>query len=99
MNRNRIRVSAEDKILYTVNTILLSLFCLLIALPLWYILAASFSSGTAILQNRVFLWPVDYSVNGYKAVFSHKYILTAYRNTLFYTVFGTIINVTMTRLA
>ena len=31
---NQIRTPAEDKILYTVNTILISLFCLIVALPI-----------------------------------------------------------------
>ncbi|MDD6878362.1 MAG: carbohydrate ABC transporter permease [Clostridiaceae bacterium] len=94
--KNRIRTPLEDRVLYAVNTVLLSLFCVIIALPLWYIIVSSFSSGQAILQQRVFLWPVEPTLNGYKAVFSHKYILTSYRNTIFYTVVGTAINIALT---
>ena len=93
---NSIRTPMEDKILYTINTILISVFCLIVALPIWYIIVSSFSSGTAILGNRVFLWPVEPTLNGYKAVFSHKYILTGYRNSLLYTVLGTAINLCVT---
>ena len=93
---NSIRTPMEDKILYTINAILISVFCLIVALPIWYIIVSSFSSGTAILGNRVFLWPVEPTLNGYKAVFSHKYILTGYRNSLLYTVLGTAINLCVT---
>jgi len=93
---NSIRTPVEDKILYTINAILISVFCLIVALPIWYIIVSSFSSGTAILGNRVFLWPVEPTLNGYKAVFSHKYILTGYRNSLLYTVLGTAINLCVT---
>ena len=44
----------------------------------------------------MFLWPVDFSLEGYKTVFAHKLIGAAYRNTLFYTSAGTAINVTIT---
>ncbi len=93
---NQIRTPVEDKVLYTINTLLISIFCLIVALPIWYIIASSFSSGTAILGNRVFLWPVEPTLNGYKAVFSHKYILTGYRNSILYTVLGTAINLAVT---
>ena len=94
--KNQIRTPVEDRVLYTINLILISAFCLVILLPMWYIVVSSFSSGAAILQNRVFLWPVDFTLNGYKTVFSHKYILSGYRNTIVYTVLGTLINVVMT---
>ncbi len=94
--KNQIRTPIEDRVLYTINLILISAFCLVILLPMWYIVVSSFSSGAAILQNRVFLWPVDFTLNGYKTVFSHKYILSGYRNTIVYTVLGTLINVVMT---
>jgi multiple sugar transport system permease protein/putative aldouronate transport system permease protein len=45
------------------------------------------------------LWPVDFSLDGYKAVFSHRRILSSYANTIFYTVVGTVNNVVVTVLA
>ncbi len=86
----------EDKILYAVNYTLISVFCLIVALPIWYIIVSSFSSGRAILQNRVFLWPVEPTLNGYNTVFSHKYILSGYKNSIVYTVLGTLINLVVT---
>ena len=59
-------------------------------------MSSSFSSGAAITAGKVILWPVDFSLEGYKAVFSNKNIGIGYRNTLFYTVVGTCVNVMMT---
>ena len=61
--------------------------------------AASFSSPTAVATSRVVLWPVDFSLEGYRAVFSNPYVLTGYRNTIFYTALGTTINVSITLVA
>ena len=91
-----IRDSKEDKVLYTVVNIVLVFFLLLVAYPLIYVVSSSFSSGTAVSTGQVYLWPVDLSLEGYKTVFAHKLIGSAYRNTIFYTVFGTLINVTVT---
>lgn len=103
MSRNKggrpagaIRDSREDKILYTAVTAVLIVFLLLVAYPLIYVVSSSFSSGTAVSTGQVFLWPVDFSLEGYKTVFAHKLIGAAYRNTLFYTSAGTAINVTIT---
>lgn len=91
-----IQFSMEDKILYSIVTVVLTVFTILVAYPMIYVLSSSFSSGTAISSGQVILWPVDLSLEGYKAVFSHRYIIPAYRNTIFYTVAGTIINLAIT---
>lgn len=91
-----IRDSAEDRVLYTLVTIVLTLFTIIVAYPIIYVLSSSFSSGTAIGTGRVVLWPVDLSLEGYKAVFAHRHIVPAYRNTIFYTVAGTLLNLIVT---
>lgn len=93
---NAIRDSREDTFLYGMVTGVLALFVLLVAYPLMYVLSSSISSGTAVSAGRVILWPVDLSLEGYRTVFAHKLIGTAYRNTIFYTVVGTFINVLVT---
>ncbi|MEG0767175.1 MAG: carbohydrate ABC transporter permease [Clostridia bacterium] len=91
-----IRDSYEDRMLYAMVSFVLILFTLIVAYPMVYVLSSSFSSGTANSTGQVVLWPVDWSIEGYKAVFSHRYIGPAYRNTLFYTVVGTMINLIIT---
>jgi len=48
------------------------------------------------MSNKVFLWPVDFSLAGYKAVLGESRVWTGYANTFFYTVVGTTINLVMT---
>lgn len=87
---------AEDRILYVIVNLVLGLFTLVVLLPLIHILASSFSSGVAVSTGRVLLWPVDFSLIGYQTVFGHRLILSAYLNTIFYTVAGTLINLAVT---
>lgn len=91
----KIKYAASDKIYFGISGILLTLVLLVVSYPLIYVVSASFSSGTAVSSGKVLLWPVDFSVEGYKAVFRNKDIVSAYSNTILYTVLGTFLNVCM----
>jgi multiple sugar transport system permease protein/putative aldouronate transport system permease protein len=95
--RQRTRIG--DRTFYTVNDAILLLALLVVLYPLVYIFSASFSSPDAVLTGRVRLFPVDPSLEGYRAVFRHHLIMTGYANTIFYTVAGTTVNVVMTIMA
>lgn len=99
IKKRKIKDSFGDKIFYSVINIFLFILLLTIGIPLIYVLAASFSSPDAVMSGKVLLWPVNFSLEGYKAVFQHKLILSAYGNSLFYMVVGTCINVALTMLA
>lgn len=74
-------------------------FCLLVVLyPLVYIVSASFSDPLAVTSGRVWLFPVDFTLRGYEVTFQNPQIITGYLNSLFYTVFGTLISVILTVL-
>lgn len=94
-----IHIASGDRIYYLTVNALLGLMTLSVLLPLIFIVAASFSSPDAVSNGRVRLWPVDFTLKGYEAVFANKSIGTAYLNTFFYTVAGTAINVAMTMIA
>ena len=97
-DRNHIKPSVGDKTL-TVSVILITaLFALVVFIPLWNIVVSSFSDVNAVLGGRVSLWPVDFSLDGYKAVLSNKDVGTGYLNTLAYTVIGTIVNISVTMI-
>ncbi len=74
-------------------------FFLTVLYPLVYILSASFSSSDAVISGKVWLWPVDPGLKGYKAVFEYKAIWIGFGNSLLYTVVGTVINVILTIVA
>ncbi len=93
------RTPTEDRILYAVVYAVFLLFTIAVLYPIIFVISASFSSGSALNTGRVILWPVDPGLHGYKAVFSHRSVLVGYRNTIFYTVAGTAVNIFMTLLA
>ncbi|TCC01545.1 carbohydrate ABC transporter permease [Kribbella soli] len=92
----RIREPRSDRMFLICVYLLLSVFFLVVLLPLLYIVASSFSSPAAVSSGRVLFWPVEFSLRGYNAVFDNPQIVQGYLNSLFYTVVGTIVSVTMT---
>ena len=90
------RISKGEKIFYIVNETLLILMVLLIVYPVVYVLAASFSGRDAILHGEVFLFPVDFTAEAYKYLFSDNTIWISYLNAIYYTVVGTAISLVIT---
>ena len=91
-----IRDTLGDKLFYAGCYLITALFMLAVLYPLVYILSASLSSADAITSGRMWLYPVDFSLVGYKYILKYDAIWLGYRNTLFYTFAGTLINVAMT---
>ncbi|RRD94776.1 carbohydrate ABC transporter permease [Clostridiales bacterium COT073_COT-073] len=89
----------DDKLYYVITTIILTVFFLLVLYPCIYVISASFSSGVAVQSGKVVLFPVDFSLEGYKTVFNTYTVWLGFRNSLFYTIVGTAINVSMTLVA
>jgi hypothetical protein len=89
-------MSTGEKIFTIVDYILMIFVLVVIAYPIIYIISASFSSPQAVISGKVVLWPVDVTLRGYKAVFNNPKIMTGFRNSIFYTVVGTFINIVMT---
>jgi putative aldouronate transport system permease protein len=99
MQRAVIRENTSDRLFSLATYLVLALFLVVLLYPLIYIVSASFSSGTAVVSGRVWLWPVDLSLDGYRAVFRDHAVVSGFLNSLFYTVVGTVVNVALTLLA
>ena len=96
MKKTAIRATRGDKWFYAFDYFFMTLFLLIVAYPLVYIISCSFSEPVNVITGRVWLLPKGFSLIGYEAVFKYESILTGYLNSIYYTVLGTFINVVMT---
>ena len=69
---------------------------LIVAYPLYFVVIASFSSSTMVNQGEVVFWIKDFSIYGYQQILADSRIWIGYRNTLFYSIVGTLINLVVT---
>ena len=99
MSSRVIRDPWSDKIMYAVFNFILISFTIIVLYPCIFVVSASFSDPVAVSRGRIILWPVNFSMDGFNMVFSHRMIMTGYRNTIFYTVAGTLINLIITIFA
>ena len=74
------------------------LFFIIVAYPILYVLALSFSSREAVLNNEVYIIPVGFNFDNYKLVLKHEFLPKAFLNSVFYTVFGTLYSMILTIL-
>lgn len=98
-NPNAIRRTRSDLIYDIVVYIFLGLMCLIALYPLYFVLIASISSPEAVNSGKVIFAPIGITLEGYQKLFEDNRIWIGYRNTIFYTVCGTTLNVVMTLLA
>jgi putative aldouronate transport system permease protein len=96
---NKIYETKGDRLFSIINYFLLTVALIIFAYPLIYVVSASFSSGSAVVTNKVWLWPVEFNLEGYKAVFKYRLIVNGFLNSFLYMIVGTILNLVMTILA
>lgn len=95
---NRVRQSKGDTAFDVVITTFLILAVIVVAYPLIYVVSASLSSTDAVMGGRVWLLPVEFSLEAYKTTFKYESIMTGYLNSLLYTASGTVVSLVLTTL-
>ena len=90
------KTAREDRLFFFFNDFFLVFIFLLVMYPLVYIVSSSLSSANAVQAGRVWFFPVDFSLDGYTAVFENKGVFIGFTNSLIYMSFGTIFNVFLT---
>ena len=94
--KSKIQESFGERLYTFVVYALLTVFCLLILIPLLHIISGSFSDPISLLKGEVGLLPKGFTTSMYETVFKDKEIWQGYWNTIVYTVVGTLISVTLT---
>ena len=85
----------ERKYIYLVN-LLMAAAAALMLYPVLYVVSVSVSSPWAVETGQVLFLPRNITFASYEKILSDPDIWTAYGNTLFYTVFGTCVNLFFT---
>ena len=90
-----VRKINTDKIFDWIINILMGVIAIMFLLPLVHVVVCSFSSVNQVIAGNVGLFPVDFTIDGYKEVFAEEKLWRGFGNSLFYTFVGTIIQVTL----
>ncbi|MEG0271101.1 MAG: carbohydrate ABC transporter permease, partial [Clostridia bacterium] len=91
--------SAIDRLFYGLVYTILGFAVICTLYPFIYTLSMSMSSLDAVNRGAVWLWPVEPTFDGYSIVLQNPQLYTAFQNSLFYTLAGTVLNLAVTCLA
>lgn len=78
---------------------LLFMVALVVLYPLYFVVIASISDPASVATGNVLFWPVGITFEGYDTIFKSAMIWIGYRNTILYSVTGTLLSVTITIMA
>lgn len=90
--------SAAQKIFDTVNILIMLFIVCVTVYPILYTLAVSFSDEGAILSGKVTFFPIDATLNAYEKIVVQENFWIGYKNTIVYSVIGTVIGMFMMTL-
>lgn len=88
--------TGTDKFFVIANTMLIGLVVVTMLYPLWLVFISSFSDPDLVARGQVWLYPEGFTFDAYQSVFEDQKLLTGYRNTIFYTLGGTLVNLLLT---
>ncbi len=92
------RESRGDRVFKAFTIFIVLIIAASCLFPFLYIVSVSFSNKTAVLRGEVFLFPVDFDLSAYKAVFNNRALMTSMWFTIGLTILHTIVCVIMTIL-
>ena len=93
---NAFRKTPGERIFDFINGFILVLLCIVTLYPMWYVIVASVSSISHVTNSVVLLWPDGLHWDAYQQVFRNNLVPTAYANTIFITLMGTVISMLLT---
>lgn len=93
-----IREVWQDRLFHIFNQILFVIILFIVIYPLYFVVIASFSDPSAVLNGEVVFWPKNVSLVGYSAIMEYTRIWRGYMWSIIYTVVGTALSVTLTML-
>ncbi|MEK3722838.1 carbohydrate ABC transporter permease [Paenibacillus sp. FSL H8-0034] len=87
-----------EKIFGAFNVLFMLLLVFVTLYPLYYVIISAFSEPMAVATGAVTLLPVGFELASFNKVIGMENIWTAYGNTIFYAVFGTLVSMVLTIL-
>lgn len=95
----KIKHSTDELVFDGINFTIITLITLICLYPMLYVLFASFSDPILLMNNQgPLLRPLGFSLEGYNVVLKNVNTWIGYKNTIFYVIVGTAINMAMTTL-
>ncbi|MFS0880369.1 carbohydrate ABC transporter permease [Metabacillus niabensis] len=91
--KSTITAKWDDRIFDTCNYIFLTLVFIVTLYPFLNVLAISLNDSTDTVRGGIYIWPREFTLDNYKAIFEYDYLVTGFFNSVLRTVIGTALGV------
>ncbi len=98
-HKNKIQMDTASKVYTFAVYFLVTATTLLLTYPLYFVIIASFSDPNAVALGDTIFWFKGFTVQPYLNILKEKSLLTGYKNSFIYMIFGTIYQLVLTILA
>lgn len=95
---NHIKITVGERIFSAFNYTFFALLSLIMLYPFWHVAMESLSSTSAALRGGVFLYPKDFTLSTYRAVFNNPLIFSGFRTSLIVTIAGASVGTLLTAM-
>ena len=93
-------IQTKQDILFNIIIYALTIFgCLVVLYPLYFILIASISDYTHVLNGEVLLFPKGITLSGFKRILKYEPLWVGYKNSFIYAITGSLLSSTVTLFA
>ena len=94
--KKKMKMSKGDRVFTIINAIIMILVCIVVVYPLYYVLLASVTDPVVVNSGKLLLYPEAWYTEGYVTTLEYGPLWTAYKNTIVYTVVGTVVSLICT---
>lgn len=92
-------MDTASRVYTVVIYILVTLTTLVLTYPLYFVIIASFSDPNAVALGDTIFWFKGFTIQPYQNILKEESLLTGYKNSFIYMIFGTIYQLVLTILA
>ena len=94
--KKKMKMSKGDRIFTIINAVIMILVCIVVLYLLYYVLLASVTDPVVVNSGKLLLYPEAWYTEGYVTTLEYGPLWTAYKNTIVYTVVGTVVSLICT---
>ena len=87
-----VRKTADEYVISGFSYLIVGLFSLLCFIPILLVVIYSFTPYDLYLKNHFDFFPSRLTLDAYRMVMNYRYIWTGYGNTLYITIFGSVLS-------
>ena len=91
-HKTKMKMSGGDRVFTIINYTIMALICIVIVYPIYHVVIASVTDPVIVNSGKPLFYPEKLYLEGYKTTLTYKPLWNSYKNTIVYTVVGTLVS-------